>query len=245
MTLKNWLKEKPFTLALSSGFFGFFSHLGVVKALEEEDIHPIKWTGCSAGAIIAAAKASNCSTPDLMSLLFSIRRNDFWDPRPGPGYLKGEKFETLLRNFLKPTFEETHSPVEIVTFDLLKLRTQVVKSGNLPKAVRASGAVPGMFHPVIHNKKILYDGGIFDKSAIPSSERVFSHYLYSGSNLWEQWEYKRDKKKLESEQKMLVLRNLPQVSPFKLQNGEAAFYQSYESTLAALKMPHNQRVFTP
>src|SRR6266568_9273645 len=35
-TLRAWLAEAPFTLGLSSGFFGFFAHAGVVSVLEEE-----------------------------------------------------------------------------------------------------------------------------------------------------------------------------------------------------------------
>jgi hypothetical protein len=32
------LSEAPFTLGLSSGFFGFFAHAGVVTVLEEEGL---------------------------------------------------------------------------------------------------------------------------------------------------------------------------------------------------------------
>ncbi len=34
-TLREWLSEEPFSLALSAGFFGFFAHAGFVSALEE------------------------------------------------------------------------------------------------------------------------------------------------------------------------------------------------------------------
>ena len=34
-TLREWLAEEPFALAMSAGFFGFFAHTGVLLALEE------------------------------------------------------------------------------------------------------------------------------------------------------------------------------------------------------------------
>ena len=34
--LRQWLLKTPFTLAMSSGFFGFFAPAGVVPVLEEE-----------------------------------------------------------------------------------------------------------------------------------------------------------------------------------------------------------------
>ena len=33
-TLREWLRERPFSLALSSGFFGFFAHTGLVTVLQ-------------------------------------------------------------------------------------------------------------------------------------------------------------------------------------------------------------------
>ena len=39
-TLREWLAQGPFTLAMSSGFFGFFAHAGVLLALREAGLAP-------------------------------------------------------------------------------------------------------------------------------------------------------------------------------------------------------------
>ena len=44
------LRQEPFTLALSAGFFGFFAHTGFLSALEERDVRPHRVVGASAGA---------------------------------------------------------------------------------------------------------------------------------------------------------------------------------------------------
>ena len=61
MVLKDWLTEQPFTLTMSSGFFSFFAHCGMLSVLEKEKLFPVKITGSSAGAMIGAFWASGCS----------------------------------------------------------------------------------------------------------------------------------------------------------------------------------------
>ena len=40
-TLRDRLAQEPFELILSSGFFGFFAHTGVARALEETGQHKL------------------------------------------------------------------------------------------------------------------------------------------------------------------------------------------------------------
>src|SRR3712207_5829594 len=101
MTLRERLREKPFTLALSSGFFGFFAHCGVALAMSEEDLVPEKLTGSSAGAIVAAAWAHGVSPRELSFVLRELKRSDFWDPGVGVGLLRGAKIEGIVREMLK------------------------------------------------------------------------------------------------------------------------------------------------
>ena len=53
LNLGEWLGERPFSLAMSSGFFGFFAHTGVVEVLDEEGLRPARLYGASAGALDA------------------------------------------------------------------------------------------------------------------------------------------------------------------------------------------------
>ena len=50
-THHDWLAAAPYTLALGAGFFGFFAHTGVLRALEESGAaRPRRVVGVSAGA---------------------------------------------------------------------------------------------------------------------------------------------------------------------------------------------------
>lgn len=238
MTLKHWLSERPFTLAMSSGFFGFFAHAGVVRALEENGLRPTKYTGCSAGAIIAAAKASGVLQDELEDRLFNLKRNDFWDPGIGLGLLKGEKFEEIVSSIVKPRFEDLETPCEVVAFRLRNAKAEFIKSGPLPSAVRASCTLPGFFQATKHDGALYIDGGVTLKSAIPkdANERVFCHYLYD-SNPWSWFELKRDQFLLNTNHKLHIIKKIPQVGPFKLTAGLRAHEFAYKSTLKSLQEP--------
>ena len=87
-TLADFLRGSPFELILSSGFFGFYAHAGVVAALEEAQLVQALAGGSSAGAMIAGLWAAGLSAAQIRDELFTLSRQDFWDPDPllGLGY---------------------------------------------------------------------------------------------------------------------------------------------------------------
>jgi hypothetical protein len=66
-TLRDWLRGGPFTLGLSSEFFGFFAHAGVVSVLEPEGLLPARVVGSSAGALTGGGLSE---LPGLRALAF-------------------------------------------------------------------------------------------------------------------------------------------------------------------------------
>src|SRR5690242_1603274 len=111
LSLAETLRREPFELILSSGFFGFFAHTGVVRALEERALKPALVGGSSAGALVAGLWGAGIPAEAIRDRLFSLRREDFWDPDPlfgltaapgraRPGLLRGARFERLLDDAL-------------------------------------------------------------------------------------------------------------------------------------------------
>lgn len=240
MKFRDWLQEKKFTLALSAGFFGFFSHAGFLAALTEEGILPAKITGASAGSIIAAFYASGHTVAQMKQVLFRLQRSDFWDPSLGPGLLKGKKFEALLRDNVEDDFSKLKTPVAISAFDVLSFRTKVF-SGNasLIKAVRASSSLPLLFHPVLYQGSLLIDGGVADDWAFrstTSTDRVLCHYLLKGSQP-RFIEEKRIRDHQTAERKIFAIRDKISVGPAQLANGPLAFDQAYLKAKALLDSP--------
>ena len=239
-TLANWLAEQPFTLALSSSFFGFYAHCGVATALYEAGLRPAKASGASAGALVAAALASGLEPRDLSKILFATRRQDFWDPFPGLGLLRGKKFRTILAQHFVADFSQTKIPLSVAAFDLLARKTVFLERGPLPSAVVASCAVPLMFHPVRIGRRLYLDGGLFEKSGLDpqQAERTLNVFLLN-QGIAGTYEIRNSQRIASSSPSRQVLRfaALPQVHPGRLELGFEAFERALHRTRRALQQP--------
>jgi NTE family protein len=233
--LRQWLAEKPFTLALSSSFFGFYAHCGVAAALYEAGLVPAKVTGASAGALVAGALASGLAPERMAEICFALEREDFWDPGLGLGYLRGKKFASILEEHFVPNFRETVIPLEVAVFDILRARTAFLSEGPLIQAVVASCAVPVLFHPVRIGRRLYLDGGLFEKPGFraPSEERVLCAFLES-RGVAGAYEMRSTATRFAGEHKALRFQNLPSVRPHALSTGQKAFDSAYSRTRAAL-----------
>jgi NTE family protein len=234
--LRAWLRERPFALGLSSGFFGFFAHTGVMSVLEEEGLLPARLSGSSAGALIGGLWAAGLSATRLRDELFALRREHFWDPGPGFGLLRGRLFRERLVDLLPvTTFAACRVPLAISVYDVLSLCTRVIDTGDLASAIQASCAVPLLFHPIWLGGRPLLDGGIADRPGligIPPGERVLYHHLASRSP-WRLSVAFPSRADLTA----LVIADLPRVGPFRLPEGARAFEAARAATLEALDRP--------
>ncbi len=239
-TLRSWLLAEPFTLAMSSGFFGFFAHAGFVRALDEEGLRPVRASGSSAGALVASFLAAGLAPSESAELLLSLEREEFWDPAPGLGLLRGERFRRKLEASLPVgEFERCVMPLTVSAYDGLAHRTRVLDRGALVPAIYASCAVPLMFHPIFDAGRPLWDGGLLDRpglAGVPTGARVLYHHLASRSP----WRL-RNSPALEVPARpnlaAVVLRGLPRVGPFALELGPVAYRAAREATLVALDRP--------
>lgn len=239
-TLRESLAEAPFSLAMSSGFFGFFAHTGMLTALLETGLAPVRISGSSAGALVGGLFAAGIGPERLRETLYGLKREDFWDPAPGLGLLSGQRFRRLLEELLPVrAFGEAQRPLSVSVFEPLTGRTLALSEGKLAPAIHASCAVPFMFHPVRIGARYYLDGGIADRpglSGMPRGERVFYHHIKSRSP----WRRKRSSAlRIPSRQGLMALSidGLPRVSPFDLDAGKRALELAYERTQKALETP--------
>jgi len=229
----------PFTLVLSAGFFGFYAHAGFLDALIGHGIRPAAIAGCSAGALIAGCYASGLEPVEIKALLHELRREHFWDPRPGAGLLRGERLHRFLSETLPVhDMSRTRIPARLVAWDVVDRRSLVIQHGNLPTAMRASAAFPFLFRPVQLRGRRLLDGGIGDRSALTGTragERVLLHWLVSSSP-WRKGETRRAPPELPSDDDRLVsLGDFQRLGPFRMQSGMAVYDEARERTLRWLE----------
>jgi NTE family protein len=236
-TLRDWLRAGPFTLTLSSGFFGFFAHAGVVSALEAEGLAPARLTGSSGGALVGGLWGAGLPAARLAGALLALRRQDFWDPRPGAGLLAGRLLRARLEAILPVArFEDCPRPVAVSVYDVLARRTAVVASGPLAPALHASCAVPFLFQPVWLGGRPFLDGGVADRhglAAVDPGQRVLYHHIASRSP----WR-RRDSPALRVPERpglrAVAIAGLPRLGPFRLERAGEALSLAAEGMLAAL-----------
>jgi NTE family protein len=227
MRRRDDLAREPFTLVLGAGFFGFFAHTGVLAALEESGLVPRRVVGVSAGALAGGLWCAGLTAADIAAELVSLRRADFWDPAlPLGGLLRGRRFADKLRAVLGRTgvrrVEDCRVPFCAVAHDVLGGRTLPMRSGPLDVAIRASCTVPLMFRPLVHDGRVLVDGGVSDRggrTALAADERVLVHWLPSRRRLRLR---PREAIPTVASGHVLVTPDLPPVSPFRLEHGSAA-----------------------
>ena len=235
-TLGDWLSEGPFGLAMSSGFFGFFAHTGMLSALAARGLSPVHASGSSAGALVAGAWAAGLPCEALAGELLRLERGHFWDPAPGAGLLAGRRFDALLRAMLPVAeIERCRVPLRISVFDILARRTAVLERGDLASAIRASCAVPGMFQPVWIGRRPYWDGGILDRPGIAGAPpgRLLFHHIAARAP----WRV-RGAPRVPRRPGLvaLVLEGLPQPGPFRLEAGHRALALAREATERALAL---------
>lgn len=240
MKLRDWLQAEPFTLTMSSGFFSFFAHAGMLSVLVEEKMIPTRVSGSSAGGLVGSLWASGCTMPDLIERLLTLQKADFWDPGMGLGLLKGKLFRQLLRDISEvERLEACPRPVVLSLHDGLSRSTHVFDSGSFADVVYGTCAVPFMFQPVWINRRPYWDGGIKDRAGLAGIEdgsRVFYHHIVSRSA----WRRKDDPAlQIPDRANMatLVIEGLPRVGPNQLEQGKIAFEQARASTSQALEQP--------
>jgi NTE family protein len=236
--LREVLSERPFALAMSSGFFGFFAHTGMLTALLEAGLVPVRVTGSSAGALVGGLWAAGLDPAQARAALEGLTRAAFWDPAPGPGLLRGRKFRILLESLLPAaSFGQTRVPFAASVYDPLARQTAVITDGRLAPAIHASCAVPLLFHPVRIGARFYVDGGVADRpglAGMPAGNRVLYHHLASRSPWRSTASMKVERR---SDLVALAIHALPQPHPFDLASGRRALDLALARTRLALTRP--------
>jgi NTE family protein len=175
ITLADVLAGQRVGVVLCARFFGFYGHLGLLQALAERAVRPAAYAGTSAGALVAAFAASGMSLDEMAATILPVRLRDYWDPAgpsswrglPAPGLLRGERFHALLRRVLPvETFAACPTPILVEAVNISRGELEILRSGELARAVWASCAYPGLFQPVRLGDDFYWDGGLVNKAPI-------------------------------------------------------------------------------
>ena len=151
------------SLALGGGAGLGWTHIGVLRAIEDSPLEIAAISGTSIGAIAGASFAAGkldyleetARTANLRTLL------RFMDPHFKRGAVMGARTieKELEKELGNLDFSDLSIPVAAVAADLRTGDTIVMNSGKLVPAIRASMSLPGIFKPVEYEGRLLVDGG--------------------------------------------------------------------------------------
>ncbi|MDI3496301.1 MAG: hypothetical protein PWQ35_322 [Patescibacteria group bacterium] len=179
-------KKVKIGLALGSGAFRGFAHIGVLQVLEENNI-PISFlSGSSVGALVAAYYSLYQDTSGLEETFLKSKKNLYLIADLGwrNGLVSGLKYEKFIEYLLgKKTFKDAKIPLSILATDLVSGKPHIFQTGKLTTAVRASASVPLIFESTKEGNKNFVDGAL--SRPVPAkellemgAEKVISVNLY-------------------------------------------------------------------
>ena len=158
-------------LALSGGAARGMAHVGVLRALAENNIPFDYIAGTSAGSLVGGAWASGMPIDQIDELGRKMRWRDVGRVTMSRlGVQSNERLEQYLRDHLPITrFENLRVPFAAVATELNSGAAVVMRDhGDIPFAIRASCTIPGLYVPVTDEQgRQLVDGGLV--AVIPSS----------------------------------------------------------------------------
>lgn len=158
-------------LALSGGAARGNAHVGVLRALAENDIRIDVIAGTSAGSIVGGALAAGMPLDEIEEFGRRLRWRDIGRVTMSRlGVQSNGRLEQYLRAHLPVSkFEDLPIPFAAVATDLKTGGPVVMRDhGDVPFAIRASCTIPGWYVPVTDEQgRQLVDGGLV--AVVPST----------------------------------------------------------------------------
>lgn len=184
MKLMREYENQNYTCLFGGGAIRGSAHAGVVKCLEEMEIHPKTIAGSSVGAMVAMLYAVGYTSKELAEAFLSVNFELFRDISFGFNQKfalsKGEVFLNWLRELIekkyygdkyvsgqnKPVkFSDIDKNLVIITTDLHTFKCREFSTFETPDyeiamAVRISCCMPGLMRAININNELLVDGDL-------------------------------------------------------------------------------------
>ena len=171
------IKPPSVALVLGGGGAKGFTHVGVIKALEENGIKPTLIVGTSVGSLIGSLYASGYTPEQLEQLALTTTDSQLTDfTLSNQGFIEGIK----LRDFINDKVGQRRIEAFPIAFAAIAaekhtLKKTVFTSGNAGLVVQASCSVPNIFiAPRIPERvgKKYIDGGVVSLVPVDSAREL-------------------------------------------------------------------------
>lgn len=155
-------------LALGGGAAKGAAHIGVLRALQQQNITLDAIAGTSVGAIIASLYAFGKTTDDIAEIAreLNLSRISGFTLRK-KGFSTSERLENILLEQLGDVqIQQAQIPLALVASNIRTGEKKIFTEGSVARAVAASAAIPGFFVPVEIDGEEYVDGGLLENVPI-------------------------------------------------------------------------------
>ena len=179
-------KKSSVALALGGGAARGWAHIGVLRALDEAGVEISMIAGTSIGALVGGCYLAG-KLDELEEFARSLTKRRIFGLLDfnfgGNGLFGGMKLDSRMQQHLNgKRFEDLPKPFVCVAAEIRTGHEIWMSSGSLITAMRASYALPGVFEPVIVNKRVLVDGALVNPVPV-SVCRAYEQPLVVAVNL--------------------------------------------------------------
>lgn len=177
------IKKPVIALALGGGGARALINVGVIKALEEENIPFNMVSGTSMGAIIAGLYGSGISVKSMEELVKSDIISEMFEFNPPftNSFINNKKFNMLVEK-ITPTknLEDFPIPTALLSLDLSNEQLYVHTSGNIKDILNYAYTIPFIFPiSVFKEDTFLIDPGPFELTPALSSRLLGADLVIS------------------------------------------------------------------
>lgn len=168
-------------LALGGGAARGWSHIGVIRALDDAGIHPEIIAGTSIGAVVGGCYAAG-RLDDIENFARELTARSVWNfldfNLAGTGLITGSRLSARLKAvFADKRIEELDREFAAVATEIGTGHEIWLSKGPLSEAVRASYALPGIFKPVKLNNRWLFDGALVNPVPVSVCRALGARYV--------------------------------------------------------------------
>lgn len=161
-------KPKRVALVLGGGATRGLAHIGVIKALEENNISFDYVAGTSVGSLVGAFYAAGLTSDEMIKIAKGLKVKDIRSSIIPLVPSKTDGIKNLIINNLGDIdISQLKRHFCAVAVDIRSGNEIDFTSGNLANIVAGSCSVPGVFQPVKYGNYLLHDGGLANN--IPSN----------------------------------------------------------------------------
>ncbi len=202
-------RHKKVGLALGGGAARGLAHIGVLKALAENNVPIDVIAGTSIGALVGVCFAKDGEIDTLEEIVLNIDWKQLAllvDPNLAllkKGFIHGEKIKELLCSIIGDIeFKDLKIPFRVIATDATTGEEIVIDGGSVAEAVRASISIPVLFTPVKFGNKFLIDGGMVNPVPVDTAKNMGAEFVIACNVIPEPQKRKRNYMKNKSMTKL-------------------------------------------